>query len=164
MILIGPDADTPQNRSALKMRELRSFLRSALSAAGLRGEVSVLLTTDNGIRALNRDFRKKDKATDVLSFPAETSHAGAGIAGDLAISLDTARRQAEEQRHPLLTELKVLLLHGVLHLAGYDHESDRGQMARKEAALRKQLGLPAGLIQRSRVGNKSTRKRDGGAQ
>jgi probable rRNA maturation factor len=150
MILIEPDADTSQNRTALKVRELRNFLQKATSAAGLRGEVSVLLATDATIRTLNRDFRKKDKATDVLSFPADPSHPDAKVAGDLAISLDTARKQAEDHHHSLQTEVKILLLHGVLHLAGYDHESDTGQMARKESVLRKQLGLPAGLIQRSR--------------
>ncbi|HEX3435557.1 MAG TPA: rRNA maturation RNase YbeY [Pseudacidobacterium sp.] len=133
------------------MRELRGFLRKAKAAVGLHGEVSVLLATDSSIRILNRDFRKKDKATDVLSFPADAAHPDPKVSGDLAISLDTARRQAEEQGHSLQMELKVLLLHGVLHLAGLDHESDTGQMARKESALRKQLDLPTGLIQRSKA-------------
>lgn len=157
MILIEPDADTAANRSALKMRELRGFLRKASVAVGLHGEVSVLLATDTSIRILNRDFRKKDKSTDVLSFPADHSHPDPKIAGDLAISLDTARKQAEEQGHPLPVELKILLLHGVLHLAGYDHETDTGQMARKESALREQFELPAGLIQRTSGAKKTVR-------
>jgi probable rRNA maturation factor len=151
MILIEPDAATSSQRSAIKMRELRSFLVKAQSAVKLKGEVSVLLATDASIRILNRDFRKKDKATDVLSFPAaESEIAGSQkLAGDLAIALGVAARQAEEHGHSLQTEIKVLLLHGLLHLAGYDHETDTGQMARKESALRKQLDLPTGLIQRS---------------
>jgi probable rRNA maturation factor len=120
-------------------------LREAQLAVGLKGEVSVLLTTDDGIRALNRRFRKKNKATDVLSFPVE---AGFGLAGDLAISVDTAARQAAEQGHRLSVELRVLMLHGLLHLAGYDHESDNGMMAKVERRLRAKLRLPQGLIER----------------
>ena len=102
------------------------------------------------IRDLNRRFRRKNKATDVLSFPAaEAFGKAAQIAGDLAISLETAARQAEAFGHPLETEVKVLILHGILHLAGMDHEADTGEMARRESALRKRFELPAGLIQRS---------------
>jgi probable rRNA maturation factor len=161
MILIEPDADTSENRKALKMRELRSFVRKATKAAGLHGEVSVLLATDASIRTLNREFRKKNKATDVLSFPVDPEHPDPRVAGDLAISLDTARKQAEEHGHSLQTELKILLLHGVLHLAGYDHEADTGQMARKEKALRTELGLPVGLIQRSQVGRSAVKSKGG---
>jgi probable rRNA maturation factor len=170
MIVIEPDAATALNRSghrsspgalgaALKMRELRSFLSKAKSAVGLRGDISVLLATDTTIRTLNRDFRKKDKTTDVLSFPAVDDHPGKGrkLAGDMAVSLETAARQAEEHGHTLQVEVKILLLHGLLHLAGYDHETDTGQMARKESALRKQFDLPAGLIQRSSKSKKSVR-------
>jgi probable rRNA maturation factor len=110
----------------------------------------VLLASDETIRSLNRRFRGKNKATDVLSFPADTGTPGPEeIAGDLAISVPTARRQAAEQGHSLSTEIKVLLLHGLLHLAGYDHEADAGQMARRERLLRGRLGLPQGLIERS---------------
>lgn len=109
-----------------------------------------MLTTDTMIRTLNRDFRKKDKATDVLSFPVDDIPGGTPKqSGDLAISLDTAQKQADEQGHTLLIEVKILMLHGLLHLAGYDHETDKGQMARKESALRKEFALPSGLIQRS---------------
>ena len=124
---------------------LTRYLREAQAAVGLRGEVSVLLTTDDGIRGLNRRFRGKNRATDVLSFPVE---AGFGLAGDLAISVETAARQAAEQGHRLSVELRVLMLHGLLHLAGLDHETDDGAMARRERRLRAKLGLPLGLIER----------------
>jgi len=128
---------------------LARSLREAQAAVGLKGEVTVLLTTDDGIRALNRRFRKKNKATDVLSFPAVAEFGVAGdLAGDLAISVETAARQASEQGHRLSVELRVLMLHGLLHLAGMDHEADRGEMAELEGRLRAQLGLPMGLIER----------------
>jgi probable rRNA maturation factor len=157
MILIEPDAAAASDptgikrrKAALKMRDLHGFLSRAKLAVGLRGEVSVLLGTDITIRTLNRNFRKKDKATDVLSFPAgEFQGEETKQAGDIAISLDTAEKQAEEHGHSLRLEVKILLLHGLLHLAGYDHETDKGRMARKESALRKELDLPVGLIQRS---------------
>jgi probable rRNA maturation factor len=140
---------TPQKNLRLpSARTLARFLAEAQAAVRLKGEVTVLLTTDAAIRKLNREFRHKDKATDVLSFPAE----GIGseeIAGDLAISVPTALRQAVELGHPLSTELKVLILHGLLHLAGYDHEADEGKMARRERLLRQRLGLPQGLIERT---------------
>jgi probable rRNA maturation factor len=96
---------------------------------------------------MNREFRGLDKATDVLSFPAEMP-GPEKIAGDLAISVETARKQAAACGHSLGTEIKVLMLHGLLHLAGYDHESDSGQMRRREQQLRARLGLPLGLIER----------------
>jgi probable rRNA maturation factor len=108
----------------------------------------VLLTTDESIRRLNRQFRGRNKATDVLSFPAGLSPA-IKIAGDLAISVPTARRQALECGHSLATEIKILMLHGLLHLAGYDHETDEGEMARREQKLRTKLRLPSGLIERA---------------
>jgi len=112
----------------------------------VRGQVTVLLTSDPAIRRMNKQFRGKNKATDVLSFPAG-DFAG-NSAGDLAISVDTARKQAREQGHALGVEIKVLMLHGLLHLAGYDHETDNGKMARRERVLRGRLGLPQGLIER----------------
>ena len=127
---------------------MSGFLRRAQSALGLRGQVSVLLTTDKAIRKLNLQFRGLDKATDVLSFPA-AGPVAAEVAGDLAISVPTALRQATEQGHTLSMEIKVLVLHGLLHLAGFDHETDSGQMARRERALRARLGLPQGLIERA---------------
>ena len=126
---------------------LLRFLRSAQVAAGLSGEVQVLLADDRLLRRLNREFRRKNAATDVLSFPASPETAE-GHAGDLAISLDTAARQAAEHGHTLRDEVRILLLHGVLHLAGMDHETDGGEMAAQEAALRHKLRLPLGLIAR----------------
>lgn len=124
---------------------LSRFAACARQAAGLRGEVTVLVTNNGEIRRLNREFRKKDKATDVISFPSEAD----GIAGDIAISADIAGANGRKLGHGTLAELKILILHGMLHLAGFDHETDDGAMARREGALRKKLGLPLGLIERS---------------
>ena len=129
-------------------RTLSRFLSMAQQAVRLKGQVTVLLTTDAAIAKLNRQFRGKNKATDVLSFPAQGVGAE-GIAGDVAISVTTAMGQAAEQGHSLSTEIKVLILHGLLHLAGYDHEADDGKMARRERLLRGRLGLPQGLIERT---------------
>jgi probable rRNA maturation factor len=143
-----------------RRRELTRFLHQAISAVGLKGEVSVLLTGDTQIRELNRQYRRKDRATDVLSFPAQADSAAAvGMAGDLAISLETAYQAALEHGHSLEAEVRILLLHGLLHLAGYDHETDDGAMQRTEQRLRRKLGLSAGLIERTRPeGQKSTRQ------
>jgi probable rRNA maturation factor len=129
-------------------RTLGRFLAQARATVRLPGQVSVLLTTDRKIRQLNRQFRGKDKATDVLSFPAPQAVAQE-VAGDLAVSVPTALRQARQQGHALRVELKVLILHGLLHLAGFDHENDNGRMAKRERLLRARLGLPQGLIERS---------------
>jgi probable rRNA maturation factor len=171
MILLDPDLDPdplPNSKSAKRTaagslphsrnlelptaRTLARFLSTAQDAARVRGQVTVLLTTDDAIRKLNRKFRGKNKATDVLSFPAEGPNRGTGaetISGDLAISVTTALGQAAEQGHSLSTEIKVLILHGLLHLAGYDHEADNGRMARRERKLRAQLKIPPGLIERT---------------
>lgn len=151
MILFDPDQPEAAGgfaklAAAIPTRQtLLKHLRASQAAVGLKGEVTVLLTTNDGIRGLNRRFRKKNKATDVLSFPAEP---GFGVAGDLAISVETAARQAAEQGHRLGVELRVLMLHGLLHLSGMDHEADDGAMARREAKLRTKLKLPLGLIER----------------
>jgi probable rRNA maturation factor len=144
-----PDSKAnPRDVRLPSARTLSRFLAAAQQAVGLKGQVTVLLTTDAAIRKLNRQFRGKNKATDVLSFPA--SGVGAeGVAGDLAISVTTALSQAAEQGHSLSTEIKVLVLHGLLHLAGYDHEVDDGKMARRERLLRAKLRLPQGLIERT---------------
>jgi len=128
----------------LDLAGLRRFVAAAQRAVGLRGRVGVRLLDDAGIQALNRQFRRHDQPTDVLSFPAGE----AGYRGDLAVSLDTAARQARALHHGLDLEVRVLLLHGLLHLAGYDHETDDGQMRLRERDLRRQLGLPPGLIER----------------
>ncbi len=104
-----------------------------------------LLTGDAELRLLNRRFRRIDKATDVLSFP---NGAPAGELGDIAVSVDRARAQARQFGHRVGDELCILILHGVIHLLGMDHETDAGQMSRTELAWRKKLGLPAGLIER----------------
>ncbi len=135
--------------SALGKRDLNRFLASATEALGLIGEFSVLLTGDKRLRALNFQFRGMDKATDVLSFPALPEPGGTGQGGDLAISLETASVQAAEHGHTLQMEVKILILHGLLHLSGYDHETDQGQMRRRETVLRKRLALTAGLVERS---------------
>jgi probable rRNA maturation factor len=154
----GPPA-AKKNLRLPSARTLASFLADAQAAVRLQGEVNVLLTTDAAIRRLNRRFRGKDKATDVLSFPAADPVPGPAaerIAGDLAVSVTTALRQAVEQGHSLSTEIKVLILHGLLHLAGYDHEADSGRMARRERLLRGRLGLPQGLIERTEAPEKAT--------
>jgi probable rRNA maturation factor len=135
---------------ALGKRDLNHFLRSAAEAVGLTGEFSVLLAGDERLRALNLQFRGLDKPTDVLSFPALQESANGEQGGDLAISLETAAAQAAAHGHSLQIEVKVLILHGLLHLAGYDHERDRGRMRRRETVLRKQFELPAGLVERAR--------------
>jgi len=141
---------------------LSRFLKSAQTAVRLKGQVTVLLTTDPAIRKLNRQFRGKNKATDVLSFPSQGAFPGLPAhlqtAGDLAISVPTALKQALEQNHPLSTEIKVLMLHGLLHLSGLDHETDSGQMARRERLLRAKLKLPQGLIERVEGISKPTQK------
>jgi probable rRNA maturation factor len=106
------------------------------------------------MRALNRQFRGKDYATDVLSFPAEraarsAAPSAAGFLGDIVIAGGVAKRQAKEHGHSLKIEVQTLALHGLLHLLGYDHETDDGRMARAEARLRKQAGLTQGLIERN---------------
>ena len=146
MITIEPPS-TRSNSPALARSGLTRFLRRARETVGLRGDVDVLLTSDAEIKRLNRTFRGKNKPTDVLSFPAPEEivfeHAG-----DLAISLDTAARQAESFGHSLSDEVRILLLHGLLHLAGMDHEVDSGEMAAREAELRCKLKLPVTLIER----------------
>lgn len=152
MLVIEPSIRAKFPRSAFTRRGLESFLVDAASAAKLKGSVSVLLTGDEEIRRLNRAFRGKDKATDVLSFPAGDGMGRSRMAGDLAISVETAAREAEQRGHALEVELRVLLLHGVLHLAGFDHEADSGEMERKENLLREKLGLQQGLIARAAAG------------
>jgi probable rRNA maturation factor len=150
MILVEPDIRGPFGRR-LRVKELERFLEAAQRAVQLRGDVSVLLTGDTQIRRWNREYRGKNKPTDVLSFPAAAlDGAGPGpLAGDLALSVETAARQAEEHGHRLAEEVRILVLHGLLHLAGYDHETDDGEMARKELRLRAKLNLSTGLIERA---------------
>jgi probable rRNA maturation factor len=137
--------------AGLQEGSLDRFVLRARKVVGLRGRVNVLVTSSAAVRSLNRQFRGKNKATDVLSFPSapgsESGKAGK-LAGDVAISADIALQNAVRLGHAVSEEIKILVLHGILHLAGFDHESDNGEMARKEATLRRALGLPAGLIER----------------
>jgi probable rRNA maturation factor len=109
-----------------------------------RGSVAIAILPDSKVKALNRKYRRKNKGTDVLSFPGTGTYLG-----DIAISRGIARKQAKLLGHSLGVELRVLALHGLLHLLGYDHESDNGRMARVEARLRRKAQLPLGLIARS---------------
>ena len=127
-------------------RALAAWLAD-LAPARARGGVTVAVTTDARVRALNRRYRGVNRSTDVLSFPAGEP----GQLGDIVIARGVAARQARDLGHPLATELKVLALHGLLHLLGYDHEHDGGRMARAEARLRRRGGLELGLIERSRA-------------
>jgi probable rRNA maturation factor len=129
----------------ISQRALSLFATKAMQTIGLKGELSVRITSNRQMQELNRRFRRKDKSTDVLSFPASV----AGTVGDIAISKDIAAANAKKLGHPLTTELKVLILHGLLHLAGYDHEGDDGEMTARESQLRKDMGLPLGLIERT---------------
>jgi probable rRNA maturation factor len=157
--LTAPDASLPPPRG------LATWLARAAPAIA-RGEVTIALVSDARMRTLNRAYRNKDYATDVLSFPAfakasagrpASARASAGrpapaeassYLGDIVIATGVAARQADDVGHSVGTELKVLALHGLLHLLGYDHERDKGEMARVEARLRKKAGLKEGLISR----------------
>lgn len=131
--------------AALDVKNLESF------AGLLRGRVTrgrefhCRITGDADLRRWNAQFRGKDAATDVLSFPS----GGPASLGDVAISAQRARAQAREWGHCIEDEIRILMLHGVLHLLGMDHESDAGQMRRAEMRWRRKLGLPAGLIERA---------------
>lgn len=135
----------------LSAEALGRFVLRARRAVRLHGKVNVLVTSGAEMRALNLRFRKKNKTTDVLSFPSDLS-LGAGAkrrsAGEIAISADIASRNAARLGHPASIEVKILALHGILHLAGFDHERDNGEMARKEGKLRRELGLPSSLTER----------------
>jgi probable rRNA maturation factor len=134
---------------------LTRFLLRAQRSIGLTGEVSVRIASNSEMRRLNRDFRAQDKPTDVLSFPASQNRK-TSLAGDIAISADIARANAKLLGHSLDDELKILLLHGLLHLAGYDHESDDGEMQRLERDLRAKLKLPIALIERTTTEGRSS--------
>jgi probable rRNA maturation factor len=127
---------------------LANFVARASRATKLAGTVNVLVTSSAELRSLNRRFRGKDQPTDVLSFPPAPEFEN-GLAGDIAISADIARQNALRLGHSAAQEIKILALHGVLHLVGYDHETDQGTMAGKETKLRRSLGLPLGLIERN---------------
>jgi probable rRNA maturation factor len=128
---------------------------AAVAPTRAHGEVTVAFASDARVRSLNRTYRGVDTATDVLSFPAEQPSGNATVAratrpylGDVVIARGVARRQAKAQAHPESTEWRVLALHGLLHLLGYDHEADTGTLRRLEQRLRRRGGLDGGLIER----------------
>jgi probable rRNA maturation factor len=133
---------------ALRAPGLARWLTSVAPRAA-RGELSVALVSDARVRALNRQYRGKDAATDVLSFPAAPTAPGIGYLGDIVIARGVARRQARAAGQAEANEWRILALHGLLHLLGYDHETDNGAMARAERRLRRRGGLGDGLIERS---------------
>jgi len=131
---------------------LASWLRR-VAPARARGTVNLAIVSDRRIRSLNRAYRRKDYATDVLSFPTNPKSLIPNpyhrkFLGDIVIARGVARRQARDAGHSEATELRVLALHGLLHLLGYDHERDHGRMARVERRLRRKGGLRQGLIER----------------
>jgi probable rRNA maturation factor len=141
MVIFETTASQSSTRG-VSAAQLERFVRRAQLLAKVKGEVDVLISNNRRLRDLNRRFRRKNKPTDVLSFPRP-------IGGDIAISAQIARENAALYGHAIADELKILVLHGMLHLAGYDHESDSGRMARAEARLRAQLKLPTSLIDRT---------------
>ena len=138
--------------AGLRRQGLEDFAQVLRKRVAGGREFHCLITDDGEMRRLNRQFRRKDYPTDVLSFPvdrdAEKGMPGPASLGELAISAQRAAEQAREFGHAVGDEIRILMLHGVLHLTGMDHERDRGRMARAEAAWRKSLGLPVGLIER----------------
>ena len=129
----------------LDRRALERFARELRDRVTGGRQFRCLITNDSELRRLNRQFLRKNYPTDVLSFPAASD---AAELGEMAISGQRAAEQAREFGHDLEDEIRILMLHGVLHLTGMDHERDRGAMARSEIAWRKRLGLPCGLIER----------------
>ena len=130
--------------ATLDVSSLESFAEILRTRVARGREFHCLITGDAELRLLNRTYRSKDYATDVLSFPAEGDYLG-----DVAISLGRARAQARQFGHAVEDEVRILMLHGLLHLKGMDHESDSGEMARAELRWRKKLGLPGSLIERA---------------
>jgi probable rRNA maturation factor len=133
-------------------REITAWARRTLRALDKAGrlhepvsEVAIAFVDDATMTELNRTFRRKNRTTDVLTFPADDSdsdpESNGRPLGEIVISLDQARRQARDERHSLSTELRYLILHGILHALGYDHETDRGEMNALELELRAQVGL-----------------------
>jgi probable rRNA maturation factor len=150
-------AVTDERGRAVRAPGLASWLRR-VAPARARGAVAVALVSDARIRTLNRTYRRKDDETDVLSFPSHPESranprsriAHPAFLGDIVIARGVARRQARAAGHDEPTELRILALHGLLHLLGYDHEHDAGRMLRVERRLRRKGGLREGLIERAR--------------
>ena len=143
--------------AGLSEDSLDRFVLRARKLAGLKGPANVQVTASRAVQALNRRFRNKNKATDVLSFPAcepvLLNKKTMPLAGDIVISADIAAQNAVQLGHSAAEEVKILTLHGILHLAGFDHERDNGEMARRESELRQRLGLPVALIERASTGS-----------
>jgi probable rRNA maturation factor len=130
--------ENQQRRVQVAHKALREYLPPLSRATRVSPDhFTVALVSDRRIAALNRRYRRRARPTDVLSFSAS----GNGYLGDVVISAETARRQARQLGHSLTEEVQLLILHGLLHLMGYDHERDNGQMNRRELALRRRLGL-----------------------
>jgi len=140
----------PASREALGRRvtqaSLREFAEQLRIRVARRRPFTCLITGDAELKRLNAQFRKRKYATDVLSFPSGQLK---GPIGEIAISADRALAQSTEFGHGIGDEIRILLLHGVLHLLGFDHETDAGEMARVEARWRKSLGLPLSLTERA---------------
>lgn len=136
--------------SGLDRAALSEFAQTLRDRVAQGRPFSCLITDDRELLRLNRQFLGKDYATDVLSFPAESDELSLSL-GEMAISGECAARQAAAYGHSLEQEIGILMLHAVLHLLGMDHETDRGRMSRTEAAWRRKLGLPRGLIERVRA-------------
>jgi len=132
----------------VRERALALFAGKAQRAVGLRGDVVIFVTCSEEMQKLNREYRGKDEPTDVLTFPSLSPR----VLGDIAISVEIAAANAAELGHSTEAEVKVLILHGLLHLANYDHETDDGEMRTRETTLRRKLGLPVGLIERAHAG------------
>jgi probable rRNA maturation factor len=137
--------------ATLDTASLESFAEILRARVARGREFHCRITNDAELQALNARFLGKDYPTDVLSFPSgpESTHSG-----DLAISLERARAQARDWKHPPEDEIRILMLHGVLHLLGMDHESDDGRMRRAELRWRRKFGLPNGLIERAGTENR----------
>lgn len=147
--------------AGLSSESLDRFVLRVRKAVGMKATVDVLVTSSAAMRVLNHRFRGKYKATDVLSFPAAPAVDGKRqrFAGEIAICADIAWDNAREMGHSPALEVKILVLHGILHLAGFDHERDNGKMARQEAVLRRAFRLPLSLTERSRAGQSTATSR-----
>ena len=130
--------DISGNVPHFPQREIANFARRVLRELNVeRDDLAIAFVDDAAMRELNRKFRRKNKTTDVLTFPGDDpSHLG-----DVVISVDQARRQAADEKHSLSTEIRYLVLHGILHALGYDHETDSGEMNALELRIRERLGL-----------------------
>ncbi len=135
--------------ASLDIDSLESFAQALRKRVARGREFHCLFTNDAELQALNNQFRHKDEPTDVLSFPSDAPDHIDSHLGDIAISIARARAQAREWGHALEEELRILMLHGVLHLTGMDHETDSGEMRRAEMRWRKKLSLPVSLIERA---------------